>query len=327
MQALFASPGVVSELRNLHAQVAVAITDFSPERTEVVRSLNRQQVPVIAWLMLSAEQGSYFNADSAPQAAARVAAFEKWTAQNDLRWAAVGFDIEPNFGELAALKSHPWRLFTTLLGRSLNGARIARAQAAYSALVRELQSRGYPVETYVLPYVPVERAVHSKLLDRLLGTVEVRSNEEDLMIYTSYARFVGAAIIAELGPQAQGISVGVTDGPLPAGSGFGPLDWDEFSRDLLVASHFTRHVGVYNLEGCVSQGFLPRLETMNWGGTVVIPAASASRARDRVMALGAVLWIGSNLPYIAAALLLIVWLVWHWRRRRQRAAEPHPPAK
>ncbi len=322
MQDLFARPDVIRTLHNLHAQIAVAITDLSPQRAQVVRSLNQQQIPVIAWLMLPKDQGIYFNAGNAPEAAARISDFEKWTGGNGLRWAAVGLDIEPDFAELAALKTHRWHLIGTLLRQSVDGGRIVRAQQAYSALIRQIQSRGWPVETYQMPYLPVERSVHSTLLDRMLGTVDVRGNEEDLMIYTSYARFVGAAIIADLGPRAQGISVGVTDGPLPAGSGFGPLDWDEFSRDLLVASHFTRHVGVYNLEGCVRQGFLPRLEAMDWGGSVVIPTASVSRAHSRVIALSAVLWIGSNLPYLAAvALLLIAWLVWRWSIRRRRSGE------
>jgi hypothetical protein len=160
-------------------------------------------------------------------------------------------------------------------------------------------------------------------IDRLLGTVDARGNENDVMIYTSYARPVGSAIIWDLGPYTQGIIVGVTDGPPPAGSGIGALDWDEFSSDLIVASHFAHHIGVYNLEGCVRQGFLPRLETMDWGRFVVIPAASVSRAKRHVMALSIALWIGSNLLYLAAAaFLLALFCIWSWRVRRFRSQPP-----
>ena len=65
----------------------------------------------------------------------------------------------------------------------------------------------------------------------MLGTVDVRGSENDVMIYTSYARLAGSAIILDLGPYSQGIVVGVTDGLSPSGSGYGPLDWDEFSSD------------------------------------------------------------------------------------------------
>ncbi len=318
MQVLFQNPEVLPALRDLHAQVAVAIADFSPQRAQIVRLLNQQQIPAIAWIMLPADEGIYLNADNAPRAVARVAAFEKWTAANQLRWAAVGLDIEPNFGQLAALRGSPGRLFTTLLRQSFDGGRIGRAQQAYSALIRQIQSQGYPVETYIMPYVPAERSVGSTLLDRQLGTVDVRSNDEYLMLYTSFARRMGAAMIWSLGPHAQSIAIGSTDGPLPAGSGSGPLDWDEFSRDLLVASHFSRSIGVYNLEGCVRQGFLPRLLAMNWSGSVLIPAASVARAQRFGTIFRIILWIGSHIVYFfAAALLLLVWLVSRWRAHRR----------
>jgi hypothetical protein len=277
---------------------------------------------VIAGVTLQTKDGPYFNADDVAEAPAQIAAFEKWTRENGLRWDAVGLDIEPNFGELAALKNRRWRLITTLLRNSLDAKRIERAQDAYSALIRQIQSQGYPVETYTLPYGPVERNLHTSLLDRLLGTVDVSGDENDVMIYTSYARPVGSAIILDLGPYAQGIVVGVTDGLPPAGSGFGPLDWEEFSSDLIVASHFAHHIGVYNLEGCVRQRFLPRLETMDWGGSVVIPAASISRARRHVMVLSIALWIGSNLLYLAAAaFLLTLFCIW-WRRTHRFGSKP-----
>ena len=41
MQALFADHDVIAALHDLHAQVAVAIADFSPERAQVVRFLNQ----------------------------------------------------------------------------------------------------------------------------------------------------------------------------------------------------------------------------------------------------------------------------------------------
>ena len=141
MQALFADPDVIAAFRELHAQVEVAITDFSPERAHVVRFLNQQQIPVIAGVTLQTKDGPYFNADNVAEAPAQIAAFEKWTRDNGLHWDAVGLDIEPNFSEFAALRKHPWRLLTTLLGNSFDGGRIDRAQGSYSALIRQIQSR------------------------------------------------------------------------------------------------------------------------------------------------------------------------------------------
>jgi hypothetical protein len=125
-------------------------------------------------------------------------------------------------------------------------------------------------------------------------------------------------MIWSLGPHAWGIGIGSTDGNSDAGTGSGPLDWNEFSRDLIVASHFTRQIGVYDLEGCVRQGFLPRLLAMDWGQSVVIPRESAQRAARVGFVARSILWIVSNLIYlVSAAFLLIGWLLWRRRARRK----------
>ena len=46
-----------------------------------------------------------------------------------------------------------------------------------------------------MPYIPAERSAHSSILDRLLGTVDVRGNREYLVLYTNVARLVGAGMI------------------------------------------------------------------------------------------------------------------------------------
>lgn len=309
-QALFADPAATSALHSLDATVALALPDFSAQRASVVRRLNEKGIPTVAWILLPRDEGMYLNADNAPAAAARVAAFEQWTREEHLRWIAVGLDIEPSFEKLAALRSHRWRLIGVLAEPSLEGNRMRRAQRAYARLVEQIQERGYAVQTYQMPYVPAERSVNSSLPDRLLGTVKVRGNENYPMLYTSMARPVGAAMIWELGRHAQGIALGSTEGP-------GALDWSQFSRDLIVASHFTREIGVYDLEGCVQQGFLPRLETMNWSETVVIPASSVWRAEWIGWLVRAGLWTASNLLWLAAAALVLIGMRNVWRRKKQ----------
>jgi len=316
-QALFADPAVIPALHNLHATVAVALPDFSAQRAAVVRRLNQAGIPVVAWILLPPKEGVYLNADNVPAAQARVAAFEQWTGDEHLRWSAVGLDIEPDFQGLAALRGHRLRLAGLLVKRSFQGGRIRRAQQAYTRLVAQLQAQGYSVETYQMPYVPAERSVHSSLPDRLLGTAEVSGNENYLMLYTSMAKPVGAAMIWSLGPHAEDIAIGSTDGA-------GALDWSEFARDLIVAGHFTRQIGVYDLEGCVRQGFLPRLESMDWSRTVVIPAAGVRRAEWIGGLARAGLWIATNLLWLAA-LVLVLLGVWIARSRKTgRGRSPAP---
>jgi hypothetical protein len=315
MQSLLTNANVLANLKSLHAGLGVAIVDFTPERAELVRRLNWEGIPVVAGLGMPPEQGFYFNAENAPEAAARFAAFDAWSREQGLRWDAVGLDIEPNFAELASLNGHWWKLFTTFLWRAVDVQRMHRAQRVYSALIANIRSRGYFVQTYQLPYLPVERKAHSSLLDRMLGTVDVRGDQEVLMLYTSYAGPAGAAIIWKLGPDAQSIAICCTDGDPVANPAV--LDWSRFSRDLIVAGHFSHLIGVYNLEGCVRQGFLPRLKTMNWSQSVTIPAVALRAANHRLRMFRLVLRISSYLLYFVFVLLLAIALIgWRWRIRK-----------
>ena len=317
MQALINNQDVIADLKDLHAEVVIPILDFSPERAAAVHCLNQAGIPVIAGLLLP-EDGYYFSVDNESAAAPRFAAFDAWSRNQGLRWNGVGLDIEPNFAELMTLKSHPWRLFTTLLWRAVDVQRMRRARRAYSALIANMRAQGYFVQTYQLPILPVERHAHSFLLDRLLGTVDVRGDQEVLMLYTSYAPPpVGAAIIWKLGPDAQAIAIGVTDGDPSANPAV--LNWSRFSRDLIVAGHFSHLIGVYNLEGCVRQGFLSRLKTTNWNQSVTIPADAVRRTDHRLLLLGLILWISSHFLYLVVVLVLIIALiVWRWRIHKMK---------
>jgi hypothetical protein len=141
VQSLFANADVITDLKNLPAGLAVAISDFRPERAEIVRRLNQAGIPVIAGLTMSTGQDFYFNAGNATLAAARFAAFDAWSRDEGLRWDGVGLDIETNFAELATLKSHRWRLFTTFLWRAVDVQRMHRAKRAYSALIANMRAK------------------------------------------------------------------------------------------------------------------------------------------------------------------------------------------
>jgi len=319
LEALFADPSVIPDLQDLQAGVALALGDLSDGRAGVVRRLNQAGIPVEAWMNLPMEQGYYPNASNEPQAAARFAEFERWTAANGLRWTAIGLDIEPNIQEFAALQNSKLRLAATLLGRYFDVERVRRAREAYAALIRQMQSRGYLVETCQFPFIVDERDAHTTLLERLFGLVDVRGNREVLMLYTSFNHAMDSALVWKYGPRAQAIVVGSTKGNPPTDARFPPLDWEEFSRDLRVAAHFSPVVGVYSLEGCVHQGFLARLKSMDWNEPVTIPADALRKANRMRSRIHAVLWLGSNLPYFVLVIFIATgW--WIWRRARQRAA-------
>lgn len=315
---------LIADLKGFNADIALSTEDLSQERAQVVRRLNAAGVPMTAWLTLPGNQGYYANADNAPQTAARFAEFDRWTTDNGLSWKALGLDIEPSLGEFGMFANHKAKLAFRLLGRAFDSAHVRRAREAYAALIQQMQDRGYSVQTYQFALIADERRAHSTLLERILGLVDVRGSDEVLMLYTSFNHEIGAALIWQYGSDAQTIAVGSTapSGDATADARLRPLNWEEFSRDLIVARHFSPLIGVYSLQGCVRQGFMPRLKTMNWNQPVVLSAESLRKAARLRRLAHTALWMGSHLLYfIAAFLLAIAWLVRQivLRRRRKRA--------
>jgi hypothetical protein len=316
LTTMFSDPTVFADLQELHAGLAIPIDVLSPERAQLVHRLNQAGLPVVAWMVLPGNLGYYVNASNAPQTARWFAEFEKWSKENDLHWSAVGLDIEPDFNEFHSPK---WRLVWTLLQRSIDGERVRGPRQAYGDLIHEMQAHGYRVQTYQLIFLADERRVHSTILERLFGLVDVRGDEEVLMAYSNFNHRVGAAMVWSYGRDTQALAVGSTlsSGNAAMDAKYGPLDWEEFSRDTIVASHFSREVGVYSLEGCVRQGFLPRLKAMDWTHGVDIPAAALTKMHRFRAGVQAILWTASHLLYLAAGFLIVViWFARRWFRRK-----------
>jgi hypothetical protein len=94
------------------------------------------------------------------------------------------------------------------------------------------------------------------------------------------------------------------------------LSWEELSHDVIVASHFSPVVGIYNLEGCVRRGLLAQLIALDWNQPVII-SDDQNRQVIRFWArVQAALWTLSRLPYFALAMLLGD--AWFLLRRRRR---------
>jgi hypothetical protein len=320
LTSMFGDPTVFADLKELHAGLAIPIDDLSPDRAQLIHMLNEAGLPAVAWMVLPSDQGYYVNASNAPQTARRFAEFEKWSKENNLQWNAIGLDIEPDLKEFRWTK---WRLAWTLLQRGFDEARVRGSRQAYGDLIHEMQALGYRVQTYQLIFLADERKVHSTMLERLFGLVDVRGDEEVLMAYSNFNHKVGASMVWSYGHDTQVLAVGST---LSAGNAamdakYGPLNWEEFSRDLIVASYFSRKVGVYSLEGCVRQGFLPRLKAMDWNRGVEIPAAALGKMRGFRAVVQGTLWTASHLLYFATVFLIaVIWLV--RRRIRHKHAPP-----
>jgi hypothetical protein len=296
------------------------LSDLSAERAAVVRRLNMAGIPVVAIPLVPVEEGYYFTADNAPRAAQRYDEWKARTAQHGLVWERVGLDIEPDARFYQQIMANPWGLLPLLLPRLRDRERPRRAQAAYAALVARIHADGYRVENYQFPLIADERRAGSTLLQRLMGLVDVRTDREVWMLYTSvFPSSIGPGLLWSYGPEAQAIGVGSTGGgpDIPGHPQVPALDWEELARDLRLARHWSDALLIHSLEGCVRQGFLGRLRSFDWGQAVAPPETARLAARLRRVLRG-ILWASAHPWRVLSIAVASAWLVTQIKLRPSR---------
>jgi hypothetical protein len=317
---LFADPSVIDDLQALGGRVMIMVSDLSAERAQVVRQLNEAGIPVVGIPLFPAEEGYYFTVDNAPRAAHRYQQWKQWTAEHDLVWEQVGLDLEPEAQFYLQLMANPWGLVPRLLRRLRDQARVARAQAAYAALVDQIHADGWPVENYQFPFIADERRTRSTLLQRLMGLVDVRTDREVWMQYTSFVGPLGPGILWSYGPESDAIAVGTTGGgpDIPSQPQFSPLSWEELARDLRLARRWTDQLYIHSLEGCVWNGYLARLRSFDWTPASAPPRTARMASLLRAALRG--LLRTSVHPWRTVGLVVATtWLLARRRRRPRRS--------
>jgi hypothetical protein len=324
LSALVADAAVIDDLRALEARVAMMLSDLSSERADAVRRLNAAGVPVVAIPLLPYAEGYYFTADNAERAAARYHEWKEWTAEHQLGWVGVGLDIEPDVRVYEAIADNPWRLLPILLSGLRNRERPRRAADAYAALVARIRADGWIVENYQFPPLADERRVGSTLLQRLFGLVDVATDREVWMLYTSFMRSIGPGLLWSYAPEARVVAVGSTGGApnIPGSPQVPTLNWQELASDLRLAHHWCDDLYVHSLEGCVQQRFLGRLRSVQWSEATAPPSAKAAAALRR--ALRAALWLSARPGRALAAAAAVSFALTRLRSGRRRLPTDTP---
>jgi|LSQX01.1.fsa_nt_gb hypothetical protein len=314
---LFDGRFVIDNLKALNATLSLGILDHSKTRTELVKRLNKAGVPVVAWLLLPEEEGYWFNIDNHTKAAACYEVFKAWTDEHGLEWAGVGLDIELDINEARAFfKSvDRWGFLTRTLKRFADKKRIIRAQLGYQTLVNRIRVDGYTVKSYQFPFIIDERRAQSSVLQRALGLVDLNTDHEVLMLYSSFFRPQGDAILWSYAPEADSVGVGVTGGGVDLTSELQtePLSWEEFTRDLRLCVMHGKPIHIFSLEGCVAQNFLTRLNTFDWDQTPPIPG-NVNRVRSLRTAFTALLWMLERPWIILLSLATLIGLGFLFKR-------------
>ena len=316
LSALFSDPEIIRQLMELKASISLGLLDLSAERAAVARQLNQAGIPLHAWLLLPMEQGYWFNLDNAPQALQRYQDFRQWTLENGLYWDAVGLDIEPDIHLMQSFNRGLAAGIKTVIGRLLARPAGENAKKNYLQLAQAIQNAGWEVESYQFPLIVDERRARSKFIQTLSRIIDLPVDREVLMLYSSFFRPHGAAILASYAGEAGGIGLGITGGGVDTGGlvDSRPLDWSELQRDLLFASRYSDQLYIFSLEGCVRQGFLEKISQVDWSQNVMLPSADTQRIQRYRGLLRAFLWTTTH-PWLLIGLLVIPMLLRRWPRR------------
>jgi hypothetical protein len=315
LAGLFADPSVIDDLLALNARVALMCSDFSDERAGVVRRLNAAGVPVVGIPLLPLAEGYYFTADNADRAAGSYQEFAAWTRRQQLAWDGVGLDIEPDARIFLQIMENPWGLGPMLARRLVDRARPARSKAAYQGLVERIRADGWRVDSYQFPLIADERRAGSTVLQRL-ALVDVATDREVWMLYSSFLRALGPGLIWAYSPEAAAVAVGTTGGgpDIPGSPQMPALAWEELAEDLRLARHFCDQILIHSLEGCVWQGFLPRLRSFEWADVAGPPDGARAAAALR-KSLRVTLWASAHPWLVLGSTAAVVGFT--WRRLRK----------
>jgi hypothetical protein len=245
----------------MNSSVTLALRDLSEGRAQVIRRLNDANVPVNAWLVLPKAQGYFATCQNVSEVEARWREVAAWLTQQQLRVARVGLDFERDLRELDDFFVAPVTtgLRWALTAGQSNAARDA-ARERYLRLIAEIRAAGFGVETYQFPLLLDDQLTHGSFWQRLTGSLDVRGDDDVLMLYTSLLGRAGPGLLNAYVANRRVVGVGSTGGGVDP---FPKLTWAELTRDLLLAKSCDE-VRIFSLEGCVQQGFLERLETFDW---------------------------------------------------------------
>lgn len=266
LASLFENRFVFDDLKSLKAGLSLGILDFSPQRAEVVRKLNKMGIPLTAWLLLPKEQGYWFNLENYPAAIKFYEDFKVWSASESLQWQCIGLDIEPDINQLSHSKDQKPSLFKNALARLWRPKKLKEATLAYQGLVNTIHLDGWKVESYHFPFILDDRKAHATVIQRLAGLVDLSADREVLMLYSSLYQPFGEDVLNAYAQEADAIGIGTTGGGVVLDRAKSPrhLSWPEFARDLRLAYRHKKAIYIFSLEGCVWQKYLPRLTTFNW---------------------------------------------------------------
>jgi hypothetical protein len=254
----FADTSIIPTLNELNAEIRMGLLDLSPERVQVVKKLNEAGIPVVAWLLLSKEEGYFFHSGNGELAIQRYKDIKKWADNNELGFAGMGLDLELDFNDIELAKHHKWQLIKSLTARLYDEQQIVDGRKTYNRLLDLIKADGYQVESYYASFVKDEAKNGTTSIQQLTKFLDVKLDKEIPMLYTSFfGNPYGVITIYGQNENLKHVALGSTGGGID--TTMNTLTWEELSYDLRLASTFADEVHIFSLEGSVWKGYLKKL--------------------------------------------------------------------
>jgi hypothetical protein len=290
----------------------LALRDYSVERAELVRRLNRARIPVVAWLVHPEHD---FRLHDAEAVQTRFDAFQQWSTQHGLSWDAVAIDIEPDMRDTVRFGDEPTVDLAALIRRVGDRWHIEAATTAYTHVVAHMRAAGFVVELFEIPFVRDDRVSGTTIARRLLGLPDVVADRTVMQLQSSYVRPYGPGLIAAYAPEASSVMLG----SLRADTHNRALSEDELLRDLAhVTACGITHIYIADMQVVrMSAAIADKL----WVSKV-LPAPDeyyqqVARMRAGVRAL---LWAGARPAVLLPLLIPVLLLVRRMLRTQQSAS-------
>lgn len=310
LKTLFADTTLIPTLQQLHAEIRMGMLDLSPERAEILKKLNEANVPVVAWLLLPEEKGYWFHSGNGEEAIARYKEIKQWADQQGIRFKAIGLDLELDMNDLKLFKTSPWALIRKLPARLYDAESIENGRAVYGQLLALIRKDGYPIESYYASFVRDETENGTTSLQRLTKFLDVPTEKEIPMLYTSFMGNAGGFLkVYALEPRLKYVALGSTGGGVD--TTLHTLSWDDLAHDLRVVGPVAEEIHIFSLEGTVKKGFLTRLVDFDYTPAPEIKedqVKAVQNIRSNILTISKILSYPTLLFLgIALVLILVAW--------------------
>lgn len=307
--ANFWSDEVYAHLSINHMRISMAMRDTSDIRAEIVRRLNRQRIPVVAWIVpdehAPARDYRMHDADAFKE---RYQHIKQWSVAQGLRWDAIGIDIEPDVRDTVRFGDDPKVDYQTLIQRFGDRWHIDEATNRYQTVMALIHADGHTSESYEVPFVRDDRVSQSTVARRLLGLPDLAAHHTVVRLCSSTARPYGPGLIATYAPEYTAVIIGNVDDRDGANH---PLSLAELLRDVAhVAACGVKHIYITEMAHIFTRGWHEHIAQPTWLRQPLPVADETHRQVARMRAgLRALLWAGARpavlLPLLIPVLLLV----------------------